>query len=179
MAIVVIESPNLDTKQKATIGAGVTSLLEEAGIALGSIVIQFRQERGDLFLGGNLVTTETTDYVPVLVSTPKAVEAAPVAEGKATTRRSKPELEDLKDRLMAALQEKGSLSSFEAQGALGLKECDWAPATLRRLFTELEEAGCITKSGQKRGTRYVWNDTASALPPAPLVMLVKGGNEGA
>jgi predicted transcriptional regulator len=79
----------------------------------------------------------------------------------------------MKQQLMNALQDKGSLSSFEAQVALDLKECDWAPATLRRLFTELEEAKLIAKSGQKRGTRYVWKGAASTAQVPPAVKLVK------
>jgi len=79
----------------------------------------------------------------------------------------------MKKQLMKALQDKGSLSSFEAQVALELKECDWAPATLRRLFTELEEAKLIAKNGQKRGTRYVWKGIANTPQTVPQVKLVK------
>lgn len=39
---------------------------------------------------------------------------------------------------------------------LGLKDCDWAPATLRRMFHELAESKEIRVEGQKRGTRYHW-----------------------
>ena len=43
--------------------------------------------------------------------------------------------------LVQILQEKGALSSFQAQEELGLKTCDWAPATLRRFFSELGDSG--------------------------------------
>ena len=89
-------------------------------------------ERGDIYLDGLLVQTQATAPIPapvaVAVKAPApAPEPAPAFKTKA--RRSKPELEDLKGKLIKALQEKGSLSSFEAQVALDLKECDWAPAT--------------------------------------------------
>ena len=83
----------------------------------------------------------------------------------------------MKQRLTKALQDKGSMSSFEAQEALELKECDWAPATLRRLFTELEEAKLIAKNGQKRGTRYVWKGIVNTPQTTPQVKLVKAENE--
>jgi len=179
MAIVVIESPTLSSDQKSRIGDRVIQALQQEGMAPGSIVVLFRQERGDLYLDGGLVKTELADADLAPVAAPRTTKAVPAEEVKPSTRRSKPELEDLKNKLMVALKGKGSLSSFEAQGALGLKECDWAPATLRRLFTELEEAQLISKSGQKRGTRYVWGGDAEAPPPTPAIKLVKADGEEA
>jgi hypothetical protein len=150
-------------------------------MAPGSIVVLFRPERGDIYLDGLLVQSQAPTPVasPVVVPKPAAPVAAPVPGPafKTKARRSKPELEDMKQQLMNALQAKGSLSSFEAQMALDLKECDWAPATLRRLFTELEEAKLIAKNGQKRGTRYVWKGIVNTPQTTPQVKLVKAENE--
>jgi DNA-binding transcriptional regulator YhcF (GntR family) len=71
------------------------------------------------------------------------------------------------------LQLQGALSSFQAQEELGLKTCDWAPATLRRFFSELEDEGVIVKQGQKRGTRYVWKGTSHQTRSTPAAKLVK------
>src|SRR5664279_4570971 len=181
MAVVVIESPNLSADQKSRIGERVITALQHEGMAPGSIVVLFRQERGDIYLDGLLVQTQVPTPVsnPVVVPKPAAPmpPAAPAPAFKTKARRSKPELEDMKKQLMNALQDKGSLSSFEAQVALDLKECDWAPATLRRLFTELEEAKLIAKNGQKRGTRYVWKGAASTAHVPPAVKLVKAETE--
>lgn len=181
MAVIVIESPNLSADQKARIGERVITALQHEGMAPGSIVVLFRPERGDIYLDGLLVQTQAPAPVAAPAAAPKpaapASPAAPAPAFKTKARRSKPELEDMKQQLMKALQDKGSLSSFEAQEALELKECDWAPATLRRLFTDLEEAKLILKSGQKRGTRYVWKGAASAPQSAPAVKLVKAENE--
>jgi hypothetical protein len=177
MAVVVIESPNLSPDQKSRIGERVITALQQEGMAPGSIVVLFRPERGDIYVDGLLVQTQVPTPVASPVAVPKspapvpAPAAAPAFKTKA--RRSKPELEVMKQQLMNALQDKGSLSSFEAQVALDLKECDWAPATLRRLFTELEEAKLIAKNGQKRGTRYVWKGAASTTHVPPAVKLVK------
>ena len=93
-------------------------------------------------------------------------------------RRSKVELNDLKAQLVKTLQLQGALSSFQAQEELGLKTCDWAPATLRRFFSELEDEGVISKQGQKRGTRYVWKGiTSQSAHSAPLARLVKRAEE--
>jgi hypothetical protein len=181
MAVVVIESPNLSGDQKSRIGERIITALQHEGMAPGSIVVLFRPERGDIYLDGLLVQTQVPAPVanPVAVPKPAAPVPAPAPAPafKTKARRSKPELEDMKKQLMKALQDKGSLSSFEAQVALELKECDWAPATLRRLFTELEEAKLIAKNGQKRGTRYVWKGIVNTPQTAPSVKLVKAENE--
>ena len=176
MAVVTIKSPNLSSDQKSRIGERIITALQNEGLAPGSVVVFFQAERGDMYLDGLLVEAQSTPAAPSpQPPAPKAPVAAPAAESapafKTKARRSKPELEDLKKLLSQALQAKGSLSSFEAQEALGLKECDWAPATLRRLFTELEASEQIGKSGQKRGTRYVWKGVPSpqSVPQAKLV----------
>lgn len=181
MAVVVIESPNLSADQKARIGERVITALQHEGMAPGSIVVLFRPERGDMYLDGLLVQTQTPAPALTPVALPKAPAPSPAPTPapafKTKARRSKPELEDMKKQLMSALQDKGSLSSFEAQVALDLKECDWAPATLRRLFTELEEAKLISKNGQKRGTRYVWKGIVNTPQSTPIVKLVKAESE--
>ena len=180
MAIVSIESSNLSSEQKSRIGERVITALQHEGIAPGSVVVLFQPERGDIYLDGLLVQVQV-DAPAAVPAAPAPRAAAPVQEAapafKTKARRSKPELEDMKNRLMTALQDKGSLSSFEAQVALDLKDCDWAPATLRRLFTELEETKLIVKNGQKRGTRYVWKGIASTPQSAPAVKLVKAESE--
>jgi hypothetical protein len=144
------------------------------------VIVLFQPERGDIYLDGLLVQAQTMAVAPAqVIPTPKAPAPTPdpTPTFKTKARRSKPELEDLKNQLMEALQDKGSLSSFEAQVALGLKECDWAPATLRRLFTELEETKLIVKNGQKRGTRYVWKGIANSPQVQSAVRLVKAEND--
>jgi hypothetical protein len=115
---------------------------------------------------------------PVQAQAPEEPKEVPISFLPSTPprprgRRSKSELADLKDKLVHLLQAEGALSSFDAQTRLGLKDSDGAPATLRRLFSELEEEAFITKQGQKRGTRYVWRgivqNSAPALPPVRLV----------
>lgn len=184
MAIVIIQSPNLTADQKSRVGERVITALQQEGLAPGSIVVLFRPERGDIYLDGLLVQAQTLGTAPAPapvqpppVSAPKAPET-PAYKTKA--RRSKPELEGLKRSLMLALQDRGSLSSFEAQVALDLKDCDWAPATLRRLFTDLEDEKLISKSGQKRGTRYVWKGIANTpRQGTPIIKLVKAETEEA
>ncbi|WP_243324298.1 MULTISPECIES: hypothetical protein [Geothrix] len=183
MAIVIIQSPNLSSDQKSRIGERVITALQQEGLPPGSVVVLFRPERGDIYLDGLLVQAQAS--APVQAAAPPAPKpAAPASVAappafKTKARRSKPELEDLKGDLMRALQDRGSLSSFEAQVALDLKDCDWAPATLRRLFTELEEAKLITKSGQKRGTRYVWKGIVNTPQSTPIVKLVKADTDEA
>ena len=183
MAVIIVQSPSLSADQKRRIGERFITALQNEDIAPGSVVVLFRPERGDIYVDGLLVEAQGRPQAASPTPAPAAPRpAAPAPEPevpsfKSKARRNKGELEDLKQKLILELQKAGSLSSFEAQEALGLKDCDWAPATLRRLFTDLEEAKLIGKTGQKRGTRYQWKGIASTQAPAPNVKLVKADPE--
>ena len=179
MAIVTLETPTLSGEQKARIGERISTALQHEGITPGSVVVLFQPERGDIYLDGLLIQSQAP-ALPLSAPTPPIASPEAALEGahdyKTKARRSKPELEDIKEQLMQALQSKGSLSSFDAQVELNLKDHDWAPATLRRLFTELDDAQLIAKVGQKRGTRYVWTG-APAPVSTPTAKLVKAETE--
>ena len=179
MAIVTIESPRLNSDQKVRIGDKILQALSQEGVLASSVVVLFHPERGDMYLDQHLFQTQAEAAAPAPAKSAPAAAAAPApAESEASpsykikARRTQAELEGIKQDLMGALRQRGSLNSFEAQESLGLKDCDWAPATLRRMFTELEEASLVGKIGQKRGTRYLWTgpaDDGASLPPAILV----------
>lgn len=182
MAVVIIQSSNLSSDQKKRIGERIITALHQEDIPSGSVVVLFRPERGDMYLEGLLVEAQSRPQpvAPVAAPPKMAVTAAPSEVPpalKAKGRRNKSELEELKQKLIQKLQTEGSLSSFEAQERLGLKDCDWAPATLRRFFTELEEEKLINKTGQKRGTRYQWKGFVKVPQTQPTVKLVKADNE--
>jgi hypothetical protein len=180
----------LSTDQKKRIGDRVISAFHGEGFSPGSVVVFFEREEADLLLDGGLLfeveapraaPERASAPPPPPVAAPPAPEAAPVEpepepapDFKSKLRRSKGELSDLKAKLVKILQLQGALSSFQAQEELGLKACDWAPATLRRFFSELEDEGVISKQGQKRGTRYVWKGTShQPRAGAPQARLVK------
>jgi hypothetical protein len=183
MPSVHIKSPRLSSDQKKRIGDRVISALHSAGFASGSVVVFFEREEADLLLDGGLLFE--VDARPVEAPAPEPPPPAPVAlllpaappetvvDFKNKPRRSKGELSELKAMLVKTLQLQGALSSFQAQEELGLKTCDWAPATLRRFFSELEDEGVIVKQGQKRGTRYVWKGTTHQARSTPAAKLVK------
>ena len=184
MPSVHIKSSRLSTDQKKRIGDRVISALHGAGFAPSSVVVFFEREEADILLDGGLLfeiearpaEAPPPEPLPPPPAAASALAAEPVADFKNKPRRSKGELSDLKGKLVKTLQLQGALSSFQAQEELGLKTCDWAPATLRRFFSELEEEGVIVKQGQKRGTRYVWKGTTHqtrAAAPAKLVKRVE------
>jgi len=189
MALVVIQAPSLSAAQKRRIGDRVLGALHEEGIPAAASVVLFKAEEADLYMDGGLLHEVQAAPRPAEAAArpePEPAEPAPAplqfltpaAPPRGKGRRTKADLADLKERLVQALQDDGALSSFEAQARLGLKDDDGAPATLRRFFGELEEAGLIVKQGQKRGTRYVWRGLVQAVPPAlPPVRLVKKGDE--
>jgi phenylpyruvate tautomerase PptA (4-oxalocrotonate tautomerase family) len=176
MPLVNIQTLPISNEQKRRIGEGIVAAFHSAGIPAGSVVVAFRTEIMDLYLqdglffegGGPAAGTDAAAAAGV-----SPASEAPAADFRHRTRRTKVELRDLKDQLVKALEDSGALSSFQAQEALGLKACDWAPAALRRFFGELEQEGAITKQGQKRGTRYVWRGLTSQPVPATVAKLVK------
>jgi hypothetical protein len=183
MAIVVVQSSSLSAEQKRRIGDRILGALHQEGIPAAASVVLFKTEDTDVYMDGGLLheAAAPEPRPEPARSQPEPAEPQPAPlqflqapATRAKGRRSKPELADLKEKLVAALQAEGALSSFEAQARLGLKDDDGAPATLRRFFSELEEAGLIGKQGQKRGTRYVWKGMVQAASPAaPPVKLVK------
>ena len=185
MAVVIVQSPSLSADQEKRIGDQIIRAFHKEDVPPASVVVLFRPERGDIYLDGLLVEAEQRPRQapqPPRAPAPAPPEAAapspePVPSYKSKARRNKGELAEIKQRLIQKLQEEGSLSSFEAQEKLGLKDCDWAPSTLRRMFTELEEANLIGKTGQKRGTRYQWKGIVSTQAPAPSARLVKADPE--
>jgi len=186
MAIVILQTPSLSAAAKKRIGDQIITALHNEDVHASSVVVLFRPEEGDVYLDGGLLfeATGRTAAAPAAAPAPAPVRiheapAAPAPAPKARAqdyktkaRRSKAELAELKAHLVKVLQADGALSSFQAQDALGLKDCEWAPATLRRFFSELEEEGLVNKQGQKRGTRYVWVGVAHlpSAPPAPKLV---------
>ena len=180
MAFVTLKTPSLNGEQKKRLGDRILYALQQEGIAPGTVVLRYEIETADLYMDGSLV--ESPRSVPAappapvfsLAATRMTEEPAPRAESPADyrskARRNKKELEDIKVRLVDLLKRDGSLSSFETQKKLKLDDCDWAPNTLRRIFSELIETGQVRKEGEKRGTRYHWaSKNKEELPPVKLV----------
>ncbi len=177
MAMVVIHTSALSRVQKQRIGDRVIEALHNEGLPASTVVVLFKAEDTDIYLDGGLLhehgaplsTTQPTEVAPGFTPGPPAARQ----DFKTKVRRSRHELEGLRSKLVALLQDRGALSSFEAQDGLELADCDWAPATLRRFFAELEAEGVIVKQGQKRGTRYVWKGVANLPRVTAPVKLVK------
>ncbi|BDU77634.1 hypothetical protein [Mesoterricola sediminis] len=183
MALIHIKCGPLSSDQKKRIGGRVIDAFHEEGIPASSVIVLFGQEETDLLLeGGLLFEARAREAAPAPVparpTPPPAPSAAPEPDEsfKNKLRRNKGELHALKEQLIGFLQTEGALSSFQAQEMMGLKTCDWAPATLRRFFSELEDEGVIQKQGQKRGTRYVWKGLSGLHAAAPA-RLIKRNEE--
>lgn len=177
MPLVTIQATRLSADQKKRIGDRVIEAFHREGIPASSIVVLYSREEVDILLDGGYLIEGTPEPQPQVWAAPEvsvsADEEETVPEFKTRSRRTKAELSDLKALLVTRLQLQGALSSFQAQTELGLKDCEWAPATLRRFFSELEEEGVITKQGQKRGTRYVWKGITSQAQGGAMPKLVK------
>jgi hypothetical protein len=181
MPLIHIKAGNLSKDQKLRIGERIIDAFYREGVPPSSVIVLYGEEDADILMEGGLLFERSSsrgEAAPTQASLPPPapITEAPRAEQAAAQvadeeeappdfrtklRRSRSELSALKAGLVKALQAQGALSSFQAQEALDLKACDWAPATLRRFFSELEEEGVIEKQGQKRGTRYVWKGIAT------------------
>lgn len=174
MALVILQTPPLTPEQKQRIGERVLQGLHAEGLPASQTVILFQPERSDLYLeGGLLVEASRPASIPVPqpvapepFRTPELEPAAPAR------RRSRGEQQEYLHRLVGVLQRERSVTSFQAQAALGLKDDPTAASLLRNLFKSLEDEGLIRKEGQRRGTRYLWageEDGDVALPAPRLV----------
>ncbi len=180
MPLVTIQATRLSSDQKKRIGDRIIEAFHGEGVHASSVVVLFKPGEMDILLEGLLfemaqepeITQTQSREMP---STPAPSDYPPAY--KTRPRRTRAELADLKTELVRKLQLEGVLSSFEAQEELGLRDCDWAPATLRRFFSELEAEGAITKQGQKRGTRYVWKGITSQAPVPMAAKLVKKSDD--
>jgi len=180
MPLIHIKCGPLSRDQKKRIGGRIIDAFHDEGVPASSVIVLFGKEDTDLLLEGGLLF-EAPEAEPVAPpSGPRFVPPEPPEDpeddARGRARRSKGELQSLKQKLISTLQAKGALSSFEAQDQLDLKNCDWAPATLRRFFSELEDEGVVLKQGQKRGTRYVWKGFNS-LHASGQARLVKRSEE--
>ena len=180
MPLVDIKYARLTADQKKRIGGRILDAFHDENIPAGTVVILFGREEADFMLEGQFLPVEgpvaeaPAPKPPPPPPAPAPAPKEPAVDYKSKLRRSRGELVELKNLLIKTLQAQGALSSFQAQEELGLKACDWAPATLRRFFSELEEEGVILKQGQKRGTRYVWKGiTGQQVHQAPAAKLVK------
>ena len=161
MTFVVIKSNPLSAESKKRLGDRLLYALQAEGIKPGETVIRYEPEDSSVYMDGTLVDAAVAGR---RIPSPEQVEsvltnlAQSEAAWKAKPRRTQQELFDLKAKLIGLLRRDKSLSSFEAQERLFLTGagCEWAPATLRRMFHELEESKQIRVEGQKRGTRYHW-----------------------
>lgn len=182
MPLVTIQAPSLSSDQKRRIGDRIIEALHGEGLHASSVVVLFKREDADLLLDGGLLIEAAPASAPILCTPSLPVQPSGVSEPEPVveSRRSRPkkgDLADLKERLARLLQQHGALSSFQAQDELDLRDCDWASATLRGLFSELEAEGVLVRQGQKRGTRYVWQGITSQPKPDASAILVKKGED--
>jgi len=84
--------------------------------------------------------------------------------------RPLPDYWDAKEKIMALLLNRGWLSVFEAQIALGLKGRNDAKELICKVFTNLEIAGLVEKQGNGEDARYVFKETADALAQQPAAV---------
>ena len=174
MALVTLQTPPLTPEQKQRIGERILQALHAEGVPASQTVVLFQPESSDLYLEGGLLVEAVRPAAETVVQEVREAFRMPALEPAAPARRrSRGEQQDYLQRLAEVLRRERSLTSFQAQAALGLKDDPSAASLLRNLFKSLEEDGLIRKEGQRRGTRYLWNGSESEEPVLPAPRLVK------
>nr|WP_320131791.1 hypothetical protein [uncultured Holophaga sp.] len=141
MPLVINHSLGLSAEQQHRIADALTHLLEDEGLPADATCVTFRPTTAS-----GATHEDPLSDLPPLIS----------PEFRTRARRTRAELQALRDRLIETLQEHQTLSSLQARKCLGLTHCDWAPAAIRRMFRELEHQGLVVQQGVKRGTCYAW-----------------------
>lgn len=178
MALVILRTPPLEREQKLRIGERVLQALHAEGVSASQVVVRFEVEEADLYLEGGLFV-EGSRATPSLHALEAPSTLTMPSDVAMTTGRRPRTLERAahRERLIEVLRRERSLTSFQAQSALGLRDDPGAAAFVRDLFKGLEEEGLVRKEGQRRGTRYFWSGPEDPSPlPAPI--LVKREAEG-
>lgn len=163
MALVIVSETNhLTPEQHKRLVTVMVAALKGEGVA--HTTVSFQGEIAHYVDGEEIPAQDATTpintptaEVTLVTTTPRRQRGSKKTDERdmrEKSRRNRSELEALKQQLLDLIHTKGSITSLEATADLKLRDCSWAPATLRRLFGEMEEEKLITKSGQKRGTRY-------------------------
>lgn len=152
MALVVIQSIPLTREQKQRIGERLLAALHQEGVSASSTVVLFQREAKDILLDGLLVEACASEGP---IGSEGLYPMGAHQDLRTRARRTRAELQRLKEDLLRIFREQFSLDSLSARHELGLLNCEWAAGTIRRLFRELEQEGLIIQQGRKRGTRYV------------------------
>lgn len=164
MALVTLEIPHLSSEAKKRLADRILYEMQKEGIPVSTTVVMFRPMTDDLYVDGLLVEAEAPkperpaaplfSLAATPVAPPAPVASAAPAKGK-PGRKPKNALDEAREMLTGLLVERLSINSFEAQKAFDKAGMECNPALLRRLFQEMEQKGLVSRTGNKRGTRYV------------------------
>lgn len=179
MALVILQTPPLTAEQKRRIGERILQGLHSEGLPASQTVVLFQPERSDVYLEGGLLVEAApcAQVPPPPAADPEAFRVPELEPAAPARRRSRSEQQEYLQRLVGVLQRERSVTSFQAQAALGLKDDPAAASLLRSLFKSLEDEGLIRKEGQRRGTRYLWAGEEGPDPVLPSPRLVKRDDE--
>lgn len=146
MPVTILHSMRLSSEEKRRIGDALAHIFLDCGLSQTEAMVDFEQKESARIASEEHPRSAHAPALPPMIS----------PEFKSRARRTKAELRALEHQLIEALKSNQTLSSLQARRLLGLTNCDWAPATLRRLFQDLEHRGLVVQQGLKRGTSYAW-----------------------
>lgn len=147
MPILIVQAEPVGTRED--LGKALVDAMVEQGFDHSKIVVIFQEDKSSMFTTG-------TGYV-----TPESLRPVHFA-GKRSGGSSPRETynkEELKSKVVVLLNERKDISMTETAYALKISNETWGGAALRAIFTELEQEDTLTKTGEKRGTRYILKES--------------------
>lgn len=172
MPFITIQASDLTHEKKEMIANHLAQGFAAIGVPPQAVLVKF----DDLHLeyvtesGLRCLDAKNAAPQPVVVASPVP---APIPPQEPAPRRKKGDQGALLKQLVEHFRRQPDMNSFDVQQALGLKHESNPGNAARQLLEELVAQGVITKTGQRRGTRYHFSPDPDALPEAPEPILVK------
>lgn len=154
MTLVVVHTRPIGQEKKKRIEEAIVTALKKEGFPESQAMLLFQE--------GTITPQEGGDARPAPEA--RAFPGGVSPEFKTRARRTQAELAALKSQVTDLLRTRGTITSLQARQMLDLRDCSWAPPTLRRIFNDLEREGLVVQQGFKRNTSYTWKGPKDRQP---------------
>lgn len=180
MPFLTIQASGLTHEKKEILAAQIAQGFSAVGIPPQSVLVKFEDLHLEYVTESGLRCIDTRSEAPALPVAPVAVPVAapaPAPSEPQTGGRKKHDQATLLKLLVEHFKRQPEMNSFDVQQHLGLKQEKNPGAVARGLLEELVARGVITKSGQRRGTKYHYTPDPDVPAETPAPILVKQETE--
>lgn len=177
MPFLTIQASGLTHEKKEILAAQIAQGFSAIGIPPQSVLLKFEDLHLEYVTETGLRCIDArpeTPALPALAAVAPVAAPAPVAASEPQAGgRKKHDQATLLKLLVEHFKRQPEMNSFDVQQHLGLKQEKNPGAVARGLLEELVARGIITKSGQRRGTKYHYSPDPDMPAETPSPILVK------